>query len=67
MFAGRNITEETSISLTHLSLIMSQAKEQLERGDQSGEQTNVLNIAIDVRQIQIVTQIFGQIGQTAKD
>ena len=67
MFHRWNIVESAAIGATHLPLVMPKAGEQLQTGDRCGEIANVLNVAIDVVKVQIVTEILGKIGQSAKN
>lgn len=67
MFHRRNIVEGAAVGATHLPLVMAKAGEQLQTGDHRGEIANVLKVPIDVMKVQIVTKIFGKIGQSAKN
>ena len=67
MFRRGNVVEYASVGVAHLHLVMSQAEEELQASDERREQANVLNVSVDVLQIEIVAEIFREIGQAAED
>ena len=46
---------------------MSQTGEQLQASDHGREQTDVLNVSIDMSEIEIVAQIFREIRQSTEN
>ena len=67
LLCGWNILEDAAIGTAHLCLVVFQAEEQLQAGDQCCEQTDVLHISIDLLKIEIVAQIGREIGQRAEN
>ena len=67
VFRRGNVVEDAAVGVAHLHLVVSQAEEELQASDERREQANVLNVSVDVVKIEIVAEIFREIGQTAED